>query len=544
MTANGKKPGVAPEERSAPLPAPPELTAPPPTEPGLRMLIRSGVRDHERVSDQGPVESILGGPVTTGSVLLDSATIPARPAPHPATRPAQGGLPSTPPDGGATFEVEQTAEWTNEPLPDAVAGIGEQSNVIGGRYRILEGLAMGGMGAVFKVEHLRLGKEFALKIIHATLSGDANMQKYFFREARIQSQLDHPNIVRVTDFGTDDRFGAYLVMEYLRGESLHELLDREERLTAGPALAVALQVAEALHFMHADDKVHCDIKPENVFLVRPPEGHSDRLLCKLIDFGLSRSLARGPDFDSAEVGGTPIYAAPEQLQGVAPQPSMDIYAVGELLFHMLTGRPPFLGSIPEICGGKVSQPPPSPSSLLEGGLDPHLEAVIMKALQTRPEQRQASMSQLVFELRTVVDSLGLEDRRPTTDKIPHAAATTVPGTVAAAESVARPWTECTLPLFTVDPAGRILSATPAFERLVQPPTGQVLGDTLAATKLGNIYPTVDDDVARGALERRPVQRTIKFQTATGQEAALMFWLVPKLDDEGRVTSLWGVLVPV
>jgi len=548
MTANGKKPGNVPDGSSAPLPKPPELTLPPDTEPGLRMAIRAGGPGGERAPDEGPVESILGGPVTAGSVLLDSATIPARPTPRKPGLPVQtGGLPSTPAAGATTFEAEQTVEWDDQPLPDSVAGVGEESNVIGGRYRILEGLAMGGMGAVFKVEHLRLGKEFALKIIHAIMSGDANMQKYFFREARIQSQLDHPNIVHVTDFGTDDRFGAYLVMEYLRGEILHARLAREARLEVGPALTVALQVAEALHFMHTADLVHCDIKPENVFLVRPPEDRRDRILCKLFDFGLSRSLARGPDFDSAEVGGTPIYAAPEQLQGVAPQPSMDIYAVGELLFHMLTGQPPFVGSIPEICGAKVSQPPPSPSVQRGEDLEPQLESLIVKALQTRPEHRQASMSQLVVELRTVVEVLGLEHRKPTTEKIPRAGAIaiTVPGTAAAAAELgAKLWTECNLPLFTVDPDGRILAATPAFERLVQPTTGRVLGETLGATKLGNIYPAVDDDVAQGVGELRSVQRTIKFTTATGQEAALMFWLVPNFADDGRVISLWGVVVPV
>ncbi len=490
--------------------------------------------------DSGEVEAAVRKPARGAASLLDAATIPASDKavsvpPVAVTAPAKlKGKVKPGSDGG--FDAEDTSEWTLEQAKESIAGVGEDSHVIGGRYRIIEGLAMGGMGAVFKVKHLRLGKEFALKIIHSSLSEDANMQRFFFREARILSQLDHPNIVDVTDFGSDDRFGAYLVMEYLKGESLHGRLDREERLVVPQAIAVALQVAEALHSMHTDDLVHCDIKPENIFLIRTPSGRRNRIVAKLIDFGLSRNMALGAELDQSEVGGTPIYAAPEQIQGLAPQASMDIYAVGELLYQLLTGQPPFVGSIPEICAAKLSRPPASPSSLTPQPLDPQLEALIMKSLATRPEGRHESMAQLVFELRTVSDMLGLESGRVPTKKGGPVA---IPPVVATAEW----WTDCTLPLFVVDSGARVIQSSPAFERLAGTSDGPALGQPLGSTKLGNIYPQIDADVINAVAQRTPLQRTIKFQTARDSEATLMVWLVPKTDDSNRVVHLWGVVVP-
>jgi serine/threonine protein kinase len=442
------------------------------------------------------VETAVGAPAPGGAALLDGATLPARPTASSSLPPAGVVAAGRPTGGAAGFDSEETAEWTLDQAKESLAGVGEDSHVIGGRYRIIEGLAMGGMGAVFKVKHLELGKEFALKIIHSSLSEDVNMQRFFFREARILSQLDHPNIVDVTDFGSDDRFGAYLVMEYLKGESLHAHLDREARLAVPQALAVALQVAEALHSMHTDDLVHCDIKPENIFLTRTPAGRRKRIAAKLIDFGLSRNMALGAELDKIEVGGTPIYAAPEQIQGLAPQASMDIYAVGELLYHMLTGQPPFIGSIPEICADKLSKPPAKPSAVPSSGtteaLDPQIEALIMKSLALRPADRQDSMAQLVFELRAVSD---------------------------------------------------MLQTSPAFERLAATVGKPALGQHLSSTKLGNIYPQIDADVINAVAQKTPLQRTIKFRSNMDQAAVLMIWLVPRMDASDRVIHLWGVVVP-
>lgn len=540
MSSGDYKPGGL--GKPPPLPASPGGLGDPEADTGLAHLPDSEPEVVRPLPETMETTSEVGKPAD-GADLLDVATLPGHAGAESDSAPAgpmgRGAAESY--DGGFE-EVEETKEWSLEQAKESVAGVGEDSHVIGGRYRILEGLAMGGMGAVFKVRHIRLSKAFALKIIHSSLSEDANMQRFFFREARILSQLDHPNIVDVTDFGSDDRFGAYLVMEYLKGESVHARLEREERMGAREALAVALQVAEALRSMHTDELVHCDIKPENIFLCRPSRGPETRILAKLIDFGLSRNMALGAELDSSEVGGTPIYAAPEQIQGLAPQASMDIYAVGELLYHMLTGQPPFVGSIPEICGAKLSKPPQKPSTLTPEPLDPRLEALIMKALATRPEDRQDAMGQLVSELRTAGDKLGLESGRAPPKK---EAPTAVPGGAPdpALAGGTRLWSDCTLPVFVVDPGAKVIRASPAFERFAATSDAPALGQPLGSTKLGNIYPQIDADVINAVAQKTPLQRVIRFRSARDQDAALTIWLVPRLSEANEVLHLWGVVMP-
>ncbi len=546
MSSDGSKKSQSRAGDPKPLPAPPGGLQDPAADPGLVRLLDAESDTVRPLPEDDEVRASVHQPARGGASLLDDATlpvssaIPSSPTAGCSSPPAVG--PSTTERQGDEmgFEAEEeTKEWSLEQAKESIAGVGEDSHVIGGRYRIIEGLAMGGMGAVFKVKHINLGKEFALKIIHSSLSEDPRMRRFFFREARILSQLDHPNIVDVTDFGSDDRFGAYLVMEHLKGESLHARLEREERLAVDQALAVALQVAEALHSMHTDDLVHCDIKPENIFLIRTPAGQRMRIVAKLIDFGLSRNMALGAELDSSEVGGTPIYAAPEQIQGLAPRASMDIYAVGELLYHMLTARPPFIGSIPDICTAKLSTPPVAPAEVMGKELEPRLAELIMKALATRPEDRQDSMAQLVFELRTVSDMLGLESGRVSRKK--GGPVKVNPSLVA--DDPGDSWNDCTLPVFVVDPGAKVIQSSPAFERLAGSDESPTLGQSLGSTKLGNIYPQIDADVINAVAQKTPLQRSISFQSTKDKESTLMVWLVPKLDKSGRVVRLWGVVVP-
>jgi hypothetical protein len=395
------------------------------------------------------------------------------------------------------------------------------------------------MGAVFKVSHLELGKDFALKIIHPGMATRASARKSFLREAQTLSKLMHPNIVQITDFGADEKFGAYLVMEYLKGESLYTRLKRDRRLPAGLALQIALQVAEALHHMHGHELIHCDIKTENVFICRSdPPGAPVQI--KLIDFGLSKTMAHGAKLSKSEIAGTPAYIAPEQARGVAPQPSMDVYAVGMLLYEMITGVLPFVGSTHKVLLDKCSTPPPAPSRHMKDPLDPALEALIQRALALDPRDRQPTMVTLVEELRKV--GLQLE---PTAMRVSASGAHTLPGSGGAPPEVAEArWNDCQIPLFLVDPRGRIRLTTAAFDRLVRRKAGAVKGLSPGTTVLGNIYQHIDADVA-GALERgSPMQRRIDFTDGDGRDASILIWLVPELDGDGAVLGLWGTLIPV
>jgi len=436
-------------------------------------------------------------------------------------------------------ETEQW-EWSLEAALGAQQDEGEDSHVIGGRYRILEGVAMGGMGAVFRVKHLTLDKTFALKIIHQAMSDDSQMLKFFTREARVLSRLSHPGIVEIIDFGHDERFGAYLVMEYLKGETLQTRIEREAPMAMGPALNIALQVAEALAHMHDTELVHCDIKPENIFLVRQPEGRRQRVLAKIIDFGLSKSMAAGARLAKSEIGGTPIYIAPEQLGGTAPQPSMDIYAVGELLYHMISGTPPFTGTSTEICSRKLSVDPTPLSMTMESPVDEGVEALVMKALARKPEDRHGSMAELVYELRAVMDMLGVGRlrQRQTTRLVPSLSAL-------AAEAPGVLCDICPVPVFFADVDARLRLTNGAMARLLQEPGGEIVGRCLGETRLGNVFSGADDAMRMAIRTGRPSQHLIRFERGDDRPPArLLVWLVPQAQSKDPERQVWGLVLPV
>jgi len=416
---------------------------------------------------------------------------------------------------------------------------GEESHIIGDRYRITEGLALGGMGAVFKVTHLKLQKTFALKIILTELAANQNMQRYFFREARVLSKLVHPSIVQVTDFGHDERFGAYLVMEYLHGESLFDRLQREEKLPIGVALQIGLQLAEALDYLHSRALIHCDIKPENVFLCSDAIGAGGGEAVKVIDFGLSRSMVRGARLDATEVGGTPAYSSPEQLAGRSPQPSMDIYGVGVLLYAMVTGWPPFSGTVDEILEAKRTELPVPPSERLGRRLDAQLESLLVRCLARDPQQRPASMAQLIAELRGQLVRMGYgvpessqERHRPITGK--HNVLGQAPSALLE---------RCPMPMFLVDPEARVLTANPSLCQVLETPLEQLLGARLPETRLGRIYPQVAEDLRVASRQSLAVMRRIEFKAGDGQRSALYLWLSPELQADDTVQRYWGILMP-
>jgi serine/threonine protein kinase len=435
----------------------------------------------------------------------------------------------------------QPGSWSEEERLELTSEqSGEESHIIGDRYRITEGLALGGMGAVFKVSHIHLGKTFALKIILMERASDPRIQQYFFREARVLSQLSHPNIVQITDFGHDARFGSFLVMEYLHGETLFDRLQREERLLTGLALQIGLQLAEALDFMHSRSLIHCDIKPENVFLCREVASATGGEAVKLIDFGLSRSMVPGGGRAKTQVGGTPAYAAPEQLAGQAPQPTMDIYGVGVLLYAMITGWPPFTGSMDEVLEAKRTRDPVAPSERLGRKLDPALEALLVRCLARSPALRPVSMSQLIAELRGLLVRMGytvpessIERARPITGK--HAALGT-----GAHLTLDR----CPIPLFVLDPQGHIENANPTFAQALETPSEALIGRLLTDTRLGRLYPELLQDLSAARERGLSVLRRIDFESRGAPRTSVFLWLAPEISEEGSVQRFWGMLMPV
>jgi hypothetical protein len=266
-----------------------------------------------------------------------------------------------------------------------------------GGYQIVEQIGHGAAGTVFVAEHGPLRHQVAIKVLHPHLIGDGWEQR-MFAEADVLSRIDHPGIVKVFDMGLADDGRAYVVMELLAGESLHERLLRA-RLTEDRAVAFARQLASALEAAHRAGVVHRDLKPENVFVVRDPELPGGERT-KLLDFGIAKR--KGTEQTATGVVlGTPAYMAPEQHLGSRHvDPRADIYSLGVLLYEMATGTRPFSGrDTGELLAEHAYCMPPPASEV--GGVSLGLSAIIERCLAKHPDDRFATMGELGAALRAL-----------------------------------------------------------------------------------------------------------------------------------------------
>jgi serine/threonine-protein kinase len=282
--------------------------------------------------------------------------------------------------------------------------IGEAGDVIG-NYRVVERLGEGGMGTVFKVEHVVLGRQYALKVLRSkVIERDATAAQRFLREARAAARVRHANIVDVFDFGHLPDGRPYFVMELCEGESLADLIARGP-LQAGDVVAIARQIATALAAVHDRGVIHADVTPSNALVLSQEPVH-----VKLVDFGLA-SLA-GESFheeDSDFVLGTPAYISPEQLRGLPATDRSDQYGLGCVLFELLTGRPPYQhDDLRELCMMHIQAPIPVVESP-HGPLPPKLADAITTMLQKSPQQRFPGMRAFLAaldEIEKVTDRRG------------------------------------------------------------------------------------------------------------------------------------------
>jgi serine/threonine-protein kinase len=268
-----------------------------------------------------------------------------------------------------------------------------------GNYRILGELSSGGMGAVFRAEHVLLGRPAAVKLLRSDLTTDADLVQRFVNEARAVTACKHPGIVEVYDFGYTPDGHAYFVMELLEGESLGRRLARI-RLGEPEVAAIAHGIASALKAAHRVGVIHRDLKPDNVFLVPDPDGGIDRT--KVLDFGIAKlgdsSMTPGRRTQTGILMGTPLYMAPEQARAAGMiDPRADLYSLGCIIYHMLVGRPPFLadgaGEIIALQMFGVVEPP---SQLVP--VTPVMEQIVLRLLEKDPADRFDSAAEVVAAL--------------------------------------------------------------------------------------------------------------------------------------------------
>jgi serine/threonine-protein kinase len=265
-----------------------------------------------------------------------------------------------------------------------------------GSYRILDVLGRGGMGNVYRAEHVKLGREVALKLLRGDYASRRDAVARFFQEARTVNRVRHRNIVDVTDFVELDDGTTFIIMELLTGQSLGNWA--RTGIDLPRALAVLVQICDGLAAAHEIGVIHRDLKPDNIFIVPTADGAE---LVKLLDFGVAKLVNRddedlGFQTVAGSVIGTPAYMSPEQAGGMPVDPRSDIYSLGAIMYELFCGQPMFQGrSFGEYVRKHLVEMPPPPRATPAGAqLDPRIDALIMKCLEKDPDQRFAAIGEL------------------------------------------------------------------------------------------------------------------------------------------------------
>jgi serine/threonine protein kinase len=303
------------------------------------------------------------------------------------------------------LKTSQRSSWSEAPKTEelAKAASARVGTVIGKRYRVDRLLGVGGMGAVFSATHLALGKIYALKILHDVYGHDPDIIDRFMREARAATHTGHPNIIDIVDIGTTDEAGdLYYAMELLEGTDLGSVIRQSGPLAIRRAVHIARQICKALAAAHEAGIIHRDLKSENVILI--VKG-SDPDFVKVLDFGICKQIdtASSSQTTPGMVMGSPDYMAPEQAAGAAADAKSDIYALGTILFEMLTGRLPFTGrNAIDVLMKKGAGPAPDVTEL-RPEVPPPLAEVVARCLARELGKRPESMKALEYELTRALE---------------------------------------------------------------------------------------------------------------------------------------------
>jgi serine/threonine protein kinase len=305
-----------------------------------------------------------------------------------------------------------------------------QETLLNGRYRLVAQQGSGGMAVIYKATDLALGRTVAVKILRPSLTNDPEFLKRFRQEARNVANLSHPNIVTVHDVGQHGNT-HYMVMEYIDGEDLKRLVRASAPFSIDRALSIAIKICAGVGYAHRAGLVHADVKPQNVLVTE-----NDQV--KVTDFGIAQALTATKPHEQERqrvVWGSPHYFSPEQAQGEPPSPASDVYAIGIVLFEMLTGRLPFVGTDQqELALAHIRETPPNASDF-NPNVPVHLDRILQKVMSKEPASRYRTADQLGRILISYrrqgqvttdqVPEVGLDDARPD-------AAATIPPTPAPA----------------------------------------------------------------------------------------------------------------
>ena len=295
-------------------------------------------------------------------------------------------------DAAASAQLASLDNAFDSPIavpPDPFGLVGQTIS----HFRVLEPLGAGGMGIVYRAEDMRLRRPVALKFLLPHYGDDATAKTRFVREARAAAALDHPNLCTVLEVGESEEGGLFIAMVIYAGETLKARLEREGPLSVADCLAIARQVLEGLSCAHATGIVHRDLKPGNIMLL--PDGTA-----KILDFGLAKARDDTASVTSARMG-TAAYMSPEQINGDVVDSRADLWALGAVLYEMLTGRKPFRGDNDVAIAHAIFHDQPLPLLTPAADMPVDVQNVLLKLLQKDPAKRYAAAADVLADLRPI-----------------------------------------------------------------------------------------------------------------------------------------------
>ncbi len=295
---------------------------------------------------------------------------------------------------GAQFSVTRTLETTLEGL-----GKGE---LFAGRFELIEELGAGGMGIVYRAYDKKVGEEIALKLLHPEIAVDERTVDRFRNEIKLARKITHKNVCRMHELHQDGK-QLFITMEYVPGQDLKGLIKQSGALRSGKAISIAKQVTEGLAEAHDLGVIHRDLKPQNIMVDN--EGNA-----KIMDFGIARSLRTAGVTAEGMIIGTPEYMAPEQVEELEADQRTDIYALGAILFEMVTGRVPFEGDSPLSVAYKHKNEIPVAPRKLNAEIPDPLSGLILRCLEKEKENRYQSADELLADLICIEDGLPISER--------------------------------------------------------------------------------------------------------------------------------------
>lgn len=280
-------------------------------------------------------------------------------------------------------------------------------SIVSERYKIVEKIGEGGMGIVYKAEHVLMHKIVAVKVLHPELTTNEQIVMRFMREAQAVANIVHPNICQAIDFGKIGEKGFYFVVEYLEGKSLETIIKEKKRVPVELTIEIAKQICRGLEAAHSKGVIHRDLKPENIIVIPQPD---DSLLVKILDFGIAKVIQTTGQDDkdgvitrSGLIIGTPQYLSPEQAIGMPVDVRGDLYSLGVILYEMTTGKRPFASTNPiEEMGSHITRTPP-PFSITEPSvkIPVEFELFVLRLLEKQSDKRPASAHEVLIGLENI-----------------------------------------------------------------------------------------------------------------------------------------------